>query len=61
MKKLNSKDAKVIGDWSMSWFFHSYNEAINLAREVDDQGTDDLLTTILKRAEIQRAQIEHAP
>jgi len=43
----------------------SYNEAIKLAREVDDQGTVDLLTKILKMeeghvdwAEIQRAQIE---
>ncbi len=43
----------------------AYNEAIKLAREVDDQGTVDLLTMILKMeeghvdwAEIQRAQIE---
>ena len=43
----------------------SYNEAIKLAREVDDQGTVDLLTKILKMeeghvdwADIQRAQIE---
>jgi bacterioferritin (cytochrome b1) len=43
----------------------SYNEAIKLAREVDDQGTVDLLTRILKIeeghvdwADIQRAQIE---
>jgi bacterioferritin len=43
----------------------SYNEAIKLARSVDDQGTLDLLTKILKMeeghvdwAEIQRAQIE---
>ncbi|MCX6175534.1 MAG: bacterioferritin [Ignavibacteriales bacterium] len=43
----------------------SYNDAIKLAREVDDQGTVDLLTKILKMeeghvdwAEIQRAQIE---
>jgi bacterioferritin len=42
-----------------------YNEAIKLAREVDDQGTVDLLTKILKKeedhvdwAEIQRAQID---
>jgi len=42
-----------------------YNEAIKLAREVDDQGTVDLLTRILKMeeghvdwAEKQRAQIE---
>jgi bacterioferritin len=42
-----------------------YNDAIKLAREVDDQGTVDLLTKILKMeeihvdwAEIQRAQIE---
>ena len=42
-----------------------YNEAIKLAREVNDQGTVDLLTRILKEeeghvdwAEIQRAQIE---
>ena len=42
-----------------------YNEAIKLAREVNDQGTVDLLTKILKEeeghvdwAEIQRAQIE---
>src|ERR1035437_4282340 len=42
-----------------------YNDAIKLAREVDDQGTVDLLTRILKMeeghvdwAEIQRAQIE---
>jgi bacterioferritin len=42
-----------------------YNSAIKLAREVDDQGTVDLLTKILKMeeghvdwAEIQRAQIE---
>jgi len=41
-----------------------YNDAIKLAREVDDQGTEDLLTKILKMeeghvdwAEIQRAQI----
>ena len=44
---------------------HSYNEAIKLARELDDQGTVDLLTRILKMeeghvdwADIQRAQIE---
>jgi bacterioferritin len=43
----------------------AYNDAIKLAREVDDQGTVDLLTKILKMeeghvdwAEIQRAQIE---
>jgi bacterioferritin len=43
----------------------SYNEAIKLARSVDDQGTVDLLSKILKMeeghvdwAEIQRAQIE---
>jgi bacterioferritin len=42
-----------------------YNDAIKLAREVDDQGTVELLTKILKMeeghvdwAEIQRAQIE---
>jgi len=46
---------------------HSYNDVIKLSLEVNDQGTDDLLTTILKMeeghvdwAEIQRAQIEHA-
>jgi len=44
---------------------HAYNEAIKLAREVEDQGTVDLLSKILKMeeghvdwAEIQRAQIE---
>ena len=44
---------------------NDYNYAIKLAREVDDQGTVDLLTKILKMeedhvdwAEIQRAQIE---
>ncbi|MCK9399762.1 MAG: bacterioferritin [Bacteroidales bacterium] len=43
----------------------TYNDAIKLAREVDDQGTVDLLTKILIMeeghvdwAEIQRAQIE---
>jgi bacterioferritin len=43
----------------------SYNDAIKLALEVDDQGTVDLLTRILKMeeghvdwAEMQRAQIE---
>ncbi len=43
----------------------SYNEAIKLARSVDDQGTIDLLTKILKMeeghvdwAEIQRSQIQ---
>ena len=43
----------------------TYNEAIKLAREVDDQGTADLLTKILKMeeghvdwAEMQREQIE---
>ncbi|NCQ19554.1 MAG: bacterioferritin [Ignavibacteria bacterium CG_4_8_14_3_um_filter_37_9] len=43
----------------------SYNDAIKLARQVDDQGTVDLLTMILKMeeghvdwAEIQRAQID---
>jgi len=43
----------------------AYNSAIKLAREVDDQGTVELLTKILKMeeghvdwAEIQRAQIE---
>jgi bacterioferritin len=43
----------------------SYNEAIQLARTVDDQGTVDLLSRILKMeeghvdwAEVQRAQIE---
>jgi bacterioferritin (cytochrome b1) len=42
-----------------------YNDAIKLAREVDDQGSVELLTKILKMeeghvdwAEIQRAQIE---
>ena len=42
-----------------------YNDAIKLAREVDDQGSVDLLTKILKMeeghvdwAEIQRAQIQ---
>ena len=42
-----------------------YNKAIKLAREVNDQGTVDLLTKILKEeeghvdwAEIQRAQID---
>jgi bacterioferritin len=44
---------------------HDYNEAIRLAREVDDEGSVDLLTKILKMeeghvdwGEIQRAQIE---
>jgi len=44
---------------------HAYNDAIKLALEVDDQGTVDLLTRILKMeeghvdwAEMQRAQIE---
>jgi bacterioferritin len=44
---------------------HSYNEAIKLARAVDDQGTVELLSKILKMeeghvdwADIQRAQIE---
>lgn len=44
---------------------HSYNDAIKLARTVDDQGTLDLLAKILKMeeghvdwAEIQRSQIE---
>ena len=44
---------------------HSYNEAITLARSVDDQGTADLLTKILKMEEghldwdeIQIAQVE---
>lgn len=44
---------------------HSYNEAIKLSREVDDQGSVDLFTKILKMeeghvdwAEIQKAQIE---
>jgi len=44
---------------------NAYNDAIKLAREVNDQGTLDLLTKILKMeedhvdwAEIQRAQIE---
>jgi len=44
---------------------HSYNEAITLARTVDDQGTADLLSKILIMeeghvdwAEIQRAQIQ---
>lgn len=43
----------------------AYNEAIRLAHEVDDQGTVDLLTEILKMeeghvdwAEMQQAQIE---
>src|SRR5450759_2565477 len=43
----------------------AYNSAIKLAREIDDQGTVDLLTKILKMeeghvdwAEMQRAQIE---
>jgi bacterioferritin len=43
----------------------SYNEAIKLARSVDDQGTADLLTKILKMEEghldwdeMQQAQIE---
>jgi bacterioferritin len=49
-------ELKVVGE---------YNDAIKLAREVDDQGTVDLLTKILKMeeghvdwAEIQRSQIE---
>ena len=44
---------------------HAYNDAIKLAREVDDQGTVDLLTWILKMeeehvdwAEKQQAQLE---
>jgi len=44
---------------------HNYNESIKLAREVDDQGSVDLLTRILKMeedhvdwAEIQLAQIK---
>jgi len=44
---------------------HDYNEAIRLACEVDDEGSVDLLTKILKMeeghvdwGEIQRAQIE---
>ena len=44
---------------------HDYNEAIRLAHEVDDEGSVDLLTKILKMeeghvdwGEIQRAQIE---
>ncbi len=44
---------------------HAYNEAINLAREVNDEGSVDLLRKILKMeeghvdwAEIQNAQIE---
>ena len=44
---------------------HDYNEAIRLSREVDDEGSVDLLTKILKMeeghvdwGEIQRAQIE---
>jgi bacterioferritin len=44
---------------------HAYNEAIKLAREVDDEGSVDLLRKILKMeedhidwAEIQQAQIE---
>lgn len=43
----------------------AYNDAINLAHEVDDEGSVDLLTRILKMeeghtdwAEIQRSQIE---
>jgi bacterioferritin len=43
----------------------AYNDAIKLSREVDDQGSVDLLTKILKMeeghvdwAEMQRAQIE---
>jgi bacterioferritin len=43
----------------------AYNDAIKLARDVDDQGTVDLLSMILKMeeghldwAEIQRSQIE---
>jgi bacterioferritin (cytochrome b1) len=43
----------------------TYNEAIKLVREVEDKGTVELLTKILKMeeghvnwAEIQRAQIE---
>ena len=44
---------------------HAYNKAIKLSQEVNDQGTVDLLTKILKMeeghvdwAEIQRAQID---
>ena len=44
---------------------HAYNNAIKLSREVEDQGTVDLLTKILKMeeghvdwAEIQHVQIE---
>ncbi|HEX9614303.1 MAG TPA: bacterioferritin [Bacteroidota bacterium] len=44
----------------------SYNKAISLAHEVEDQSTADLLTKILKMeeghidwAEVQRSQVEH--
>jgi bacterioferritin len=44
---------------------HSYNETVKISREVEDKGTDDLLTKILKDeekhvdwAEMQISQIE---
>jgi bacterioferritin len=54
----NDQDAELMA-------VQAYNEAIRLAHEVDDQGSVDLLTKILKMeedhvdwAEIQRAQID---
>jgi bacterioferritin len=40
---------------------HTYNEAIKLSREVDDQGTADLLSKILKMEEghVEWAEIQH--
>jgi bacterioferritin len=40
---------------------HAYNSAIKLAREVDDQGSVDLLTKILKMEEghVDWAEIQH--
>ena len=67
--KIGKTVSEMIGNDNITELelIHSYNDVIKLSLEVNDQGTDDLLTTILKMeegqvdwAEIQRAQIEHA-
>jgi bacterioferritin len=65
--KIGKTVSEMIGNDNITELelIHSYNDVIKLSLEVNDQGTDDLLTTILKMeeghvdwAEIQRAQIE---
>ena len=65
--KIGKTVSEIIGNDTMGELdaVHAYNDAIKLAREVDDQGSVELLSMILKMeehhvdwAEIQRAQID---